>query len=212
MKGDTYFFRRIFPILFMFLSSAVFIAIVSAVYVYTRDIVELNETIYAKRALLSAADIRAPEDSEEVEQIYQARIEEVRGPDDRVLYYKVISTDKGETTGYVVVARGPGLWGEIEAAIGFNAELTRLTGIYFVRQNETPGLGGRITEENYMDRFRGKEGPFILAPEGEDDRQDELSAITGASYTSNYVLDLVNTVYGSVRQIVGEVNNVNNAE
>jgi len=42
--------ERIFPVLFMLAITVVFIAIVSGIYLATRDIVNRNEQLYVKRA------------------------------------------------------------------------------------------------------------------------------------------------------------------
>ena len=65
--------------------------------------------------------------------------------------------------------------------------------IDFIKQNETPGLGARIEEEWFRKQFRGKTPPFTLVQEDtENTAPDEINAITGATYTSSYVRDMVN--------------------
>ena len=67
-----------------------------------------------------------------------------------------------------------------------------MLGLDFVKQNETPGLGARISESWFKEQFRGKRGPFRLVPEGVESGENEFQAITGATSTSNAVLDLLN--------------------
>ena len=102
--------ERIFPVLFMLIVTVVFIALVSGIYLATRDNVLRNERLYLMRAVLYAADIQVPEDAAAIESRYNDLVQEVLDSDDNLLYYEL------EGAGYVFPAFGPGLWGEIEAA------------------------------------------------------------------------------------------------
>jgi Na+-transporting NADH:ubiquinone oxidoreductase subunit C len=84
------------------------------------------------------------------------------------------------------------LWGEIESVVGVEKDLKTLTGIEFIEQNETPGLGGRITEGWFKEQFRGKRWPLEVVPEGEPAGDQEFQAITGATNTTNGVKGILN--------------------
>jgi Na+-transporting NADH:ubiquinone oxidoreductase subunit C len=197
--------EKIFPIIFMFLITAVFIAMVSGIYLATRDIVIRNERLYLKEAVLYSAGIPVPDSSQQIDELYSERIQEIKDADGNVSYYRVLSAGGGSSTvGYVLPASGPGLWGEIDAVVGFNGGLSSLTGVDFTRQNETPGLGARISEEWFKQQFRGKTGPFTRVPEGTrttDPR--EFDAITGATITSTAVQNILNKTIEAVPSVVG---------
>ena len=191
MKKDSLFATRVYPVLFMVALTVVFISVVSGIYLTTKDRVLLNETIFQKKAVLYAAGIEFPEDnSQEIQRIYEERVSEIDGEGDQPDYFRV-ELPSGQT-GYAVYVRGAGLWGEIVSIFGFKQDLETFTGVEFVEQNETPGLGARITEQWYKEQFRGKRGPFELVEEGTSDAADELDAITGASRTSEAVLKIAN--------------------
>ncbi len=191
MKKDSMFATRVYPVLFMVALTVVFISVVSGIYLTTKDRVLLNETIFQKKAVLYAAGIEFPEDnSQEIQRIYEERVSEVDGEGEQPNYFRV-ELPSGQT-GYAVYVRGAGLWGEIVSIFGFKQDLETFTGVEFVEQNETPGLGARITEQWYKEQFRGKRGPFELVEEGTSDAADELDAITGASRTSEAVLKIAN--------------------
>ena len=192
MKGQVIFRERIFPVLFMLLLTVVFIGVVSAIYLSTRDLVMLNESLFLKKALLYAADIPIPETSAETEALYTARIREVTGQDGTTGYYEILTGD-GSIAGYALITSGPGLWGEIQAVLAFEKDLETLKGLEFTRQNETPGLGARISEAWFKEQFRGKKGPFVLVPEGEAAAVNEIDAITGATRTSAAVRGILNS-------------------
>lgn len=94
--------------------------------------------------------------------------------------------------GSAVPFSGAGLWGNISGYAGISAEKNEITGIVFTRQNETPGLGGRIDEPAYRENFRGLPiAPGTVLAYGTQDGY-RLDAITGATQTSNAVLRIVN--------------------
>ena len=195
--------ERIFPIIFMFLVTAVFIALVSGIYLATRDNVIRNERLYLKRAVLYAAGLTIPESPEEIDAMYVEGIDEVFDDQDNVSYY-VVRASGGSTAGYVFPAAGPGLWGEIEAVVGLDADLKRLTGVDFIKQNETPGLGARISEDWFRQQFRGKTGPFTRVPEGTGSLDErEFDAITGATITSTAVQNILNDTIETASGILG---------
>jgi Na+-transporting NADH:ubiquinone oxidoreductase subunit C len=204
-RGDGFFSERVYPVLFMGLVTIVSITIVSGIYLTTRDRVLLNESLFLKKAVLYAAGIPIPEDLNQAEAVFQERVVEVGAADadgDRGPFK--ISGEGGALDGWVVVVTGPGLWGEIEAAVGFEPDLETFTGIEFTKQNETPGLGARITEPWFKEQFRGKQGPFEMVPEGTASAPDELDAITGATRTSTFVLELVNRTVRNAPDLVEE--------
>ena len=180
--------ERIFPVLFMFIVTVVFIAVVSGIYLATQENVIRNERLYLMEAVLYASDITVPEDAAAIEETYNSRVREVSDSDGVISYYEVAGT------GFVFPAAGPGLWGEIETVVGFNSDLSRITGLDFIKQNETPGLGARISEEWFRAQFRGKKGPFTRVPEGTGTTSDtEFDAITGATITSTAVQNILNS-------------------
>jgi Na+-transporting NADH:ubiquinone oxidoreductase subunit C len=202
MKKDSFFATRIYPILFMVILTVIFISGVSGIYLSTKERVLLNESIFQKRAVLYAAGIGFPEeDLKRIQELYEQRVTEKGTMDGQPAYFEVELTN-GER-GYVIFTSGPGLWGEIVAAFGFGRGLQTLTGVEFVEQNETPGLGARITEEWFKEQFRGKSGPFKMVEEGTASAPDELDAITGASRTSEAVLKIANNAFAEARAKVG---------
>jgi len=84
-------------------------------------------------------------------------------------------------------------------------------GFEIVDQQETPGLGGRISEPWFSAQFKGKK----VLPDGTiafeqgsgkgnfDPNNGTVDAITGASRTSDFVRALVNRSLALARQIGG---------
>ena len=95
---------------------------------------------------------------------------------------------------------GQGFWGPIQGIAAVDPEGKKLIGLDFFKHNETPGLGGRLTEPWFQNQFKGlalhrMEGgkqSFYLKPAGTKSSDDELDAITGATQTSKAVERFLN--------------------
>ena len=78
--------------------------------------------------------------------------------------------------------------------VGLTPDLTRITGIRVLEQVETPGLGGRISEEVFQEQF----GDISSQPEveyvknQEPEKDNEIRAITGATISSRSVVAIIN--------------------
>jgi Na+-transporting NADH:ubiquinone oxidoreductase subunit C len=184
--------RSLFTIFFMFAVTFVFISVLSLVHVLTRDTIRLNESLVVKRAVLYAAGLEVPQSGIEADTLYQDRVREVKDGQGNVLYYEILDGSRESIQSYVLPVLGAGLWGEIGSVVGVEKDLKTLTGIEFIKQNETPGLGGRIAESWFKEQFRGKRWPLEVVPEGEPAGDQEFQAITGATNTTNGVKGILN--------------------
>jgi len=94
----------------------------------------------------------------------------------------------GAKVGYAFLALGKGYGGDIVILVGLENE-TIIKGISIISQKETPGLGVRISENSFMDKFVGLSiDDIALRREG-----GQIDAITGATISSGAVVDAVRT-------------------
>ncbi|MBR3317549.1 MAG: FMN-binding protein [Atopobiaceae bacterium] len=89
----------------------------------------------------------------------------------------------GATLGYVVVAADRGYGGAVPLAVAFDASGT-VTNITVMPNEETPGLGSRITEDAYISQYVG------LSAEPQDESSIDL--ISGATISSRAALNAFN--------------------
>ena len=88
--------------------------------------------------------------------------------------------------GYAFLAVGKGYGGDINILVGLEDEKT-IKDIIIVAQTETPGLGTRIVESSFTDRFIGLNIQDVaLKEEG-----GQIDAITGSTISSKAVIDAV---------------------
>lgn len=102
---------------------------------------------------------------------------------------------------YVIPLFGRGLWGELWGYLALKNDFRTVYGVYMSHASETAGLGARITEEQFQEKFIGKlvfnEGDFaevLLSVKKKVETPDsEVDAITGATLTSDGVDDMFKT-------------------
>jgi Na+-transporting NADH:ubiquinone oxidoreductase subunit C len=184
--------KRVFPVWFTMLVTLVFIAATSTVYSFTKEKIKQNEKLRFIKSVLLAAGVPLPAQPSDVEKLFSERVKEIKDNDGNTKYFVIYNDDRSSVDSYVLVRNGAGLWGTITATVGVSSDLGSVAGFTIVDQSETPGLGGRITEQWFMDQFKGKKSPLTTVPEGNQTGENQFQAITGATYSTNAVRDIVN--------------------
>ena len=116
-----------------------------------------------------------------------ARAEVLSGADDfEELSDKVYRGVKdGKTVGYAVNVNPTGYGGEISMMVGLD-ETFQVTGVKIVSFSETPGLGGKASEPEFLDQFKGK-GADVSVVKGSARNENEVVAISGDNISSQAV-------------------------
>ena len=181
----------IYPIIFMMAVTAIFITVLAGLNFVTADTISFNQESQLQQKILYIFDI-LPEGGMEkdIERVFNESVIEKEWGD--LKGYALV--EGGQEIGYAVPINGAGLWGSITGYVGLNKDYTEIIGIEFVTQSETPGLGGRISENSYKDQYRGidisgKTDNFIISSPQPDSNVD---AIAGATQTSAAVVKIVN--------------------
>lgn len=98
----------------------------------------------------------------------------------------------GNTAGYVLtVTDHEGYGGDIQFAMGVKLDGT-VNGISFLSISETAGLGMKATEEDFMKQFAGKNVEKFRYTKNGASVDGEIDAISGATITTNAVVNGVN--------------------
>ena len=175
---------KILMIVFVLVLGSILTTALVAVNYVTTPVIEKNEEIATKSSILEALSISfAPG---EVEEVFSANVE--RREQDGQGYYVA---ENGEIA---FPYSGPGLWGPIEGIVAIRPNFETLAGVTISRQEETPGLGSRITETEYLEQFEGKrfaDGLELVQP-GRSSADNEIDSITGATMTANAFVKLLN--------------------
>lgn len=107
--------------------------------------------------------------------------------------HKVLSALKGEQNiGKIVsVTSHEGYGGDITMVVGVD-ETGVVSGISFLSINETAGLGMNATKDSFKNQFKNKKATKFTVVKGSANAENEISAISGATVTSNAVTKAVN--------------------
>lgn len=83
---------------------------------------------------------------------------------------------------------GKGFGGDITVMVGYDLNHDKLAGIQIISHKETPGVGARVTEDQFTKRFKGLgiNLNFTLKSAGGD-----IDGISGASYSSRGVAEAI---------------------
>ncbi|MGB9595854.1 MAG: FMN-binding protein [Candidatus Poribacteria bacterium] len=90
--------------------------------------------------------------------------------------------------------KGSGVWGEIYGIISLNPDLYTIRNIKIIHQEETPGLGSRIADSEYLKYFKNKTiyPELVFMPVGKAKEDNEVDIITGATYSSKALERILN--------------------
>jgi len=113
----------------------------------------------------------------------------------------------GDLLGYAVRVSATGYGGEIRLLVGLSPDLSSIAGLEVVQQVETPGLGARITEEDFRAQFEGidpTETVSYVKNEEPDPDENEIQAISGATISSEAVVDGINADVGRAVETIRE--------
>jgi Na+-transporting NADH:ubiquinone oxidoreductase subunit C len=198
--------------------------VVSAAAVGLRDRQEANLLLDKRKNILKSVNLFQPGmTEEEVNRVYAdnmvglvltpdgkvlegrdpADVDPDREPDLLLLYERV---EDGEVTGYTFPVQGKGLWSTLYGYFALEADLNKVKGLTFYQHGETPGLGGEIEKDWFLDQFVGKEvrdedgtltSVTVVKGKAADKYSDPeelihaVDGISGATITSNGVTALL---------------------
>lgn len=181
-----------FPVAYMFAVTACFSSVLIGFSRLTRDRVEANERVMFERAVLQAfPEIQVPP-TPQINERFAELFEMTDAAAGAYVYRK-----DGQIAGYAVPVAGQGFWAPIRGIVGVSEDMTTIKGIAFYEQAETPGLGARITEQDFREQFEGltigePQRPIGIRPTTVTLDENEVHAITGATQTCVRLERLIN--------------------
>ncbi|MBQ9068351.1 MAG: FMN-binding protein [Eggerthellaceae bacterium] len=100
---------------------------------------------------------------------------------------------QGSTLGYAVVAQAKGYSGQVPLAVAFDADGV-VEGLVAMGNDETPGLGTRIAEEDFIGQFAGRAAQPVDV--------NEVDAISGATISSKAAIEAFNRAVSAYGEVV----------
>lgn len=111
----------------------------------------------------------------------------------------------GMPVGVAMVGAAAGFQDVIRLMFGYDPASGQVTGIQVLESKETPGLGDKIEKDSaFIDEFDRVATPLVGRKAGrETGSDDEVVMITGATISSQTIVDIINARVGEVGAEVG---------
>lgn len=161
---------------------------------FTTPIIAENEELSLKSTILDAFEITY--NDTDIRETYESNITQ-----DDIDGYTFYTTSSG-LVGYEF--DGAGLWGPIEGFLALEEDMVTIKAIRISYNEETPGLGGIVGEQWYLDKYKGKQfaPEIIIKKEADMSQINEVDAITGATNTSIAFQLLLNENYQTRKEVL----------
>ena len=134
---------------------------------------------------------------------YEAALKEVFADADKfetVEEGKLNKSDK--TVGYVFKTLGKnGYGGDISMLMAVNIENKTIVGFKVLKHSETPGLGSRVTTDEYAKSVVGNKVTEHLVKNLHPDADNDIQAITGTTISVNAVLNGLNAAIDALQEL-----------
>ncbi|MBN2460498.1 MAG: FMN-binding protein [Candidatus Cloacimonetes bacterium] len=202
MREGKKLFREsmLYPVFFMLIITIFFISILATLHLTTQDRIKEYKRIKLRTTILEIFALPL----DDLDRYYEEHIREKKSGD--IIYYVAFADTV--VLGYCFPVMGNGLWGTISALLAVTPDFSTIVGFDILAQNETPGLGGRITESWFKNQFSGKKIiedstvlEFNLVAEGEITNNIQVNQITGATQSSKAVVKIITS---EMKRIVGQ--------
>lgn len=111
--------------------------------------------------------------------------------DEGILGYYEDESNKG----IAIYVSTKGYGGDLKALVGLDNN-GQFTGAKIVESAETPGLGSKIAEPDYLNRYIGQSGEVALKADG-----GSIDGIAGATISSRAFTDIVNKAFQGFERV-----------
>ncbi|MGB6128176.1 MAG: FMN-binding protein [Psychrilyobacter sp.] len=188
--------------IFSFVITFILVFLLTLTHVGTKNRVSEYNKNYEITSILKAVGVK-PRDHEVQEQF--RTIFNLDLPTNETMLAKIDGKD-------ILVSKfsGKALWGTVNGIIAIEKNLKTIKGIDIISHNETPGLGGRIEDEWFLNQFKNetinKNMIRIVQGSGEGNYSSKdgiIDGIAGATRTSHSMEVMINKKIKSLKEEVG---------
>ncbi|MFN2267845.1 MAG: FMN-binding protein [Desulfonatronovibrio sp.] len=208
MKKDS----TAYTIFFILSLTLFFGAGVSLVHHLTKDMLAENELMHLNRTLIKAFDleVRGNNAADYLETVENKLNLNKVVFENREWDIYTLKDQKPSPVGFIF--KGRGIWDVINGIIVLEHDLEKMLSLEFLEQHETPGLGARIEEEGFKEKFKGlkiqwdnpKDKRIIIGTTAEPDPENQVDSITGATQTSQALMVSINQQLDTFKRLIKE--------
>ncbi len=183
LKKNEWLSEILQPAMILFLVGFIVTAILAAVYQIANPLILARE---ASEKMLSLQKVLPKAESFEDEMTASALTNMgITIPNTVVSAYRGVSGN--DLSGYAVSVQPKGYGGKINMIVGIASDGS-VSGVTIISMNETPGLGTKATESEFIDQYQGilPSDTLQVVKQGVSSKGD-IQALTGATVTSRAV-------------------------
>ncbi|MCD4651243.1 MAG: FMN-binding protein [Candidatus Cloacimonetes bacterium] len=107
------------------------------------------------------------------------------------LYYEVVGKDTGKVLGYTFMSAKSGYSSIVKTMVGVDTTYT-INKIRVISQSETPGLGAKCQDEDFMAQFDKKNYDAMKVTKSKSEIETAILSITGATITTRTITESLN--------------------
>ena len=187
--------KEIWMVTILVLVATISAGVLGFVNVTTRPLIKKNEVRKLRESVLESVKVSYEQDN--LEDKFESVIKEEK-IDGKEFYLRY--DDEGNLTEVAFKVSGSGFQGPISAIISLKPDLETIVGMQILDHQETPGLGARISEKEFLSQLSGKViKPKLLIVKSPGGADNKVDAITGATRTSKSVQGIINDHVSKVR-------------
>ena len=188
--------KKTYPVVFTVIICAVSAMVLTAAHERWKGAIAELAKLAKTTAVLQAFGVIASEDvaATEIRELFNRRI--TTTIKDGFTLYKLVTEGVLESIGFEV--EGTGRCGLMRGIMVMEPDRRTIKAFKIYQQEETPGLGSKVSTPEFLDQFQGKsivgpdDIPGMKIAYGEPDKH-EVDAVTGASMTSKAVIKILNS-------------------
>ncbi len=187
--------KRWYPVMYMFIVTAILSAAVIGFSQYTQEIVQANQERNFEVAVLKVLPGMYDPDLSTID-LHKKFTEQLNEPTEQTAGAYTLRKN-GTIEAYALPIEGQGFWAPIKAVIGIKSDTKTITDLVIYEQRETPGLGAEIAKKEFTVQFENlvlsiSDKPISFRRPGEELQQGQVHAITGATQTSTRFEKIIN--------------------
>ncbi len=178
---------KIMMIVFVLILGTILATTLVGVDAFTEPMISKNKKIKELSTILNTFGIEFTEET--IEKAFTDNIETIQ--------YAEMSVYRNTAGEVAFPFEGSGFQGPIIGVTVMDADGKTIRAVGIKSQVETPGLGSRITEKQFLDSFIGKQfdPELILVGAGKSANNTDVDGITGATMSSIALIKVINDDY-----------------
>lgn len=192
-----------YPVVYMFVVTACFSAVIIGFAQMTSDRVWANQQIAFEKAVLAVLPVDQSTLTNDL-QVHQYFNENVQQPSQSTGGAYTLRRNN-TITAYALPIEGQGFWAPIKAITGISADKKTITGFAVYEQRETPGLGAEVAQKPFtkqFDKLVMADGDKLINFKRPEEKlgDNEVHAVTGATQTSTRLEKIINAALNKWRK------------